>query len=365
MTETVSVALGERSYDIKIGSGLLAETGALIGPLLRRKRVAIVTDETVAGHHLPKLTASLASAGIDARSILLPPGEGTKSFSGLERLCDQLLVAEIERGDLVIAFGGGVIGDLAGLASGLIKRGVDFVQIPTTLLSQVDSSVGGKTAINSKSGKNLVGLFYQPRLVVIDTGLLDTLPRRELLAGYAEVVKYGLIGDRNFFEWLETNGAKLLAGDAPARIRAVETSCAAKARIVEADERETNLRALLNFGHTFGHALEAATGYSDRLVHGEAVAIGMVLAFELSAQLGLAMRQDSERVRLHLKSVGLPTTLREIPGPRLDSAAIRSHMSHDKKAKDGKLTFILARGIGDAFVTSDVSSEKIDELLRG
>jgi 3-dehydroquinate synthase len=364
VTETVSVALGDRSYDVKIGSGLLAQAGHLIAPLLRRKRVAIVTDLTVAMlPHLEALRASLEAASIEYNTVVLPAGEATKSFAELERLCDALLELEVERGDLVIALGGGVIGDIAGLASGLLKRGIDFVQIPTTLLAQVDSSVGGKTAINAKAGKNLVGLFNQPRLVIADTNLLDTLPKRELLAGYAEVVKYGLIGDRPFFEWLEVNGQKLLDGDKDARVRAVQVSCAAKARIVEADERETNLRALLNLGHTFGHALEAATGYGDRLIHGEGVSIGMALAFELSARLGLATRQDSERVTRHLKSVGLPTTIREIKGLPLDTATIISHMTHDKKAKGGKLTFILARGIGDAFVTSDVAMEKVRDVL--
>jgi 3-dehydroquinate synthase len=364
VTETVSVALGDRSYDVKIGAGLLAQAGQLITPLLRRKRVAIVTDLTIAMlPHLETLRTSLQGAAIEYNTVVLPAGEATKSFAELAGLCDALLELEVERGDLVLALGGGVIGDIAGLASGLLKRGIDFVQIPTTLLAQVDSSVGGKTAINARAGKNLVGLFYQPRLVIADTSVLDTLPKRELLAGYAEVVKYGLIGDSPFFAWLEANGQKLLAGDKNARVHAVQVSCAAKARIVEADERETNLRALLNLGHTFGHALEAATGYSERLIHGEAIAIGMVLAFDLSVKLGLATGQDSERVRGHLKSVGLPTTLRDIPGPTLDTAIITHHMTHDKKAKGGKLTFILARGIGDAFVASDVPMEQVREVL--
>jgi 3-dehydroquinate synthase len=364
VTETVSVALGDRSYDVKIGARLLGQAGHLIAPLLRRKRVAIVTDLNLAMlPHLEALRESLQAANIEYNTVVLPAGEATKSFAELARLCDALLELEVERGDLVVALGGGVIGDIAGLASGLLKRGIDFVQIPTSLLAQVDSSVGGKTAINVKAGKNLVGLFYQPRLVIADTAVLGTLPKRELLAGYAEVVKYGLIGDRPFFEWLEANGAKVLAGDQPTAIHAVKVSCAAKARIVEADERETNLRALLNFGHTFGHALEAATNYSDRLVHGEGVAIGMALALELSVRLGLATRQDSERARAHLKSVGLPTSIADISGPPLDRGAILSHMSHDKKAKDGKLTFILARSIGEAFVTSDVPMEKVKEVL--
>lgn len=363
MTETVAVALGDRSYDVKIGPGLLSQAGELIRPFARRKRVAIVTDENVAALHLGTLSRSLTAAGIAATSIVLPPGEATKAFAGLERLSEALLDHEIERGDLIVAFGGGVIGDLAGLTAGLLKRGVDFVQIPTTLLAQVDSSVGGKTAINAKAGKNLVGLFYQPRLVIADTGTLDTLPKRELLAGYAEVVKYGLIGDRPFFEWLEANGAKLIAGDTAARVHAVKASCAAKARIVEADERETNLRALLNFGHTFGHALEAGTGFGERLIHGEGVAIGMVMAFELSVRLGHATRQDAERVRQHFKTVGLQTSVKEVPGPKLDPAELVAHMAHDKKAKDGKPTFILTRGIGDAFVTADVPLEKVAEVL--
>jgi 3-dehydroquinate synthase len=265
VTKTVTVSLGERSYDVKIGAGLLAQTATLLEPFLRRKRVAVVTDATVARLHLPELIGSLDRAGIAHDEVVVPAGEASKSFDGFARLSESLLALGLERGDLILAFGGGVVGDLAGFVAGVLKRGIDFVQIPTTLLAQVDSSVGGKTAINAAAGKNLIGLFNQPRLVIADVELLSTLPKRELLAGYAEVVKYGLLGDHPFFEWLEANGARAIAGDTAARTHAVEVSCAAKARIVEADERETNLRALLNLGHTFAHALEAATGYSAKL----------------------------------------------------------------------------------------------------
>ncbi|MGB6086926.1 3-dehydroquinate synthase [Parvibaculum sp.] len=363
-TRKVTVELGDRAYDILVGRGLIATAADHLLPLLRRKRVAIVTDEAVAALHLPALEKSLDGAGIRHSTMRLPQGEGTKSFAQLEKLTEWLLGEGIERGDLVIALGGGVIGDLTGFAASILRRGVDFAQIPTTLLSQVDSSVGGKTGINTKQGKNLAGAFHQPRLVLADTDALETLPMREFLAGYAEVVKYGLIGDRDFFDWLETNLDRLKAGDVEARIHAIVKSCEAKAATVAADEREGGVRALLNLGHTFGHALEAATGFSDRLVHGEGVAIGMALAFDLSARLGLCPGQDAVRVRNHLERAGLPSRLSDIKGSLPDADGLISLMGQDKKVVDGKLTFILARGIGEAFITRDVDPEALRALLR-
>jgi len=294
---------------------------------------------------------------------VMPPGEGSKSFSGLADLSGALLNAGVDRGGLIVALGGGVIGDLTGFAAGVLKRGVAFAQIPTTLLAQVDSSVGGKTAINATQGKNLIGLFHQPRIVIADTSLLGTLPRRELLAGYAEVAKYGALGDAQFFEWLELKAAKALAGDEKAMVKAVAHSCRMKAEIVARDERETGDRALLNLGHTFGHALEAATGFSDRLVHGEGVAIGMALAFRLSVTLGLCPGQDAERFVRHLKAVGLPSSIGDIAGARPGAGELMRHMAHDKKVTDGKLTFILLRGLGQAFVTREVPLEAVKEVL--
>lgn len=363
MSETVRVSLGERAYDILIGEGVLGEAAARIAPLARRKVVAIITDENVARAHLPTLEKGLRAAGFKGPAIMLPPGEETKSFKGLEHLCGALLTAEIERGDMVLAFGGGVIGDLAGLAAGLIKRGIDFVQVPTTLLAQVDSSVGGKTAINTKEGKNLVGLFHQPRLVLADVGVLGTLPLRELQAGYAEIVKYGLIGDAAFFAWLEKNGARVLDGDTAARIHAIKRSCEMKADIVATDEREGGIRALLNLGHTFGHALEAATGYSSRLLHGEAVAIGCVMAYELSHALGYASQADVARVRAHFDALGLKTRPAEIAGFSATPRELIAHMMHDKKVSDGRLTFVLPKGIGAAFTTRDVSEGSLERVL--
>lgn len=364
LTKTVRVNLDDRSYDILVGPGLISRAGELAAPLLRRRRVAIVTDAHVAQHHLDTLKASLDASGIRHDTVILPPGEQTKCFSILESLMESLLQAGLERGDMLIAFGGGVIGDLTGFAASILKRGIDFIQIPTTLLSQVDSSVGGKTGINTPQGKNLVGTFYQPRLVLADTDVLKTLPMREFLAGYAEVVKYGLIADPDFFEWLESNLDALKAGDEAARIHAIETSCRWKAKIVAQDEREGGVRALLNLGHTFGHALEAATGFSsERLVHGESVSIGMVLAFELSAQLGLCPGQDTVRMRRHLERAGLPTRLDEVAGGLPGPDELIELMGHDKKAVDGKLTFILARGIGDAFITQDVSHADLVTVL--
>ncbi len=368
MSETITVGLGARAYDIHVGGGLLAHAGELLKPhLLNNKSkgiVPVVTDANVAALHLQPLLAALEQSGIKAAPIVMPPGEGSKSFAGLEKLSDALLELEVDRKGLVIALGGGVIGDLTGFAAGVLKRGVAFAQIPTTLLAQVDSSVGGKTAINARQGKNLIGLFHQPRIVIADTALLATLPRRELLAGYAEVVKYGALGDADFFGWLEANAAKALDGNDSALVKAVAHSCKMKADIVARDERETGDRALLNLGHTFGHALEAATNFDDRLVHGEGVAIGVVLAFKLSVKLGLCPGQDAERFSRHLKAIGLPTAISDIPGPALSPDFLVAAMAHDKKVSDGKLTFILLRGLGEAFVTRDVPLEAVKEVLE-
>lgn len=360
---TVAVDLGARRYEIAIGEGLIAEAGKRIKPFLRRPVVAIVTDSNVAVHHLDSLQQSLAEAGIAATAIVLPPGEATKSYRHLAETCDGLLAAGIERRDMVIALGGGVIGDLAGFAASILRRGVDFIQIPTTLLAQVDSSVGGKTGINSPHGKNLIGAFHQPRAVLIDIALLDTLPRRELAAGYAEVAKYGLLGDAQFFSWLEANAPSLFAGDAQSRIKAITKSCEMKARIVVEDETETGVRALLNLGHTFGHALEAATGYTSRLLHGEAVSIGMAQAFRFSERQGLCARGIAARIEKHLRSVGLPTRLSDIPGELPTPAKLLAIMRQDKKAVSGKLTFILVRGIGEAFITRDVEEKDVLAFL--
>jgi len=363
-TETVHVALDNRSYDIHVGNGLLTQAGPHLKPLLRRARTAIITDETVARLHLPALQKSLDSAGIKHDAFSLPAGEGSKNFANLERVTAWLLEQGIERGDLIVALGGGVIGDLTGFAAAIARRGMDFVQIPTTLLSQVDSSVGGKTGINTAQGKNLVGAFHQPRLVLADLDVLKTLSKRDFVAGYAEVVKYGLINDRDFFDWLDEHLDALIAGDDTLRLHAIVTSCRAKATIVALDERESNVRALLNLGHTFGHALEAATGFSDRLLHGEGVAIGMSLAFELSNRLGLCPKQDVVRMQRHMKRAGLPSQLSDVPGNLPGPDALIELMGQDKKVVDGALTFILARGIGEAFITRDVSRDALRVLLQ-
>ena len=358
----VSVALGARSYDVRIEAGLLGRAGELLAPLARGRAMAIVTDSHLAPH-LETLATALADAGVASEAIMLPAGEGTKSWSRLEVLTDRLLELGIERGDHVIALGGGVIGDLVGFATAILKRGCGFVQVPTSLLAQVDSSVGGKTAINSRAGKNLIGAFHQPAMVLIDPDVLDTLPLRELRAGYAEVVKYGLIDDFAFFEWCEGNGAALLAGDSVAREHAIARSVAAKARIVAADERETTgVRALLNLGHTFGHALEAETGFSDRLLHGEAVAAGMALAFAFSAHKGLCPGQDAERVAAHLREVGLPDGL-AAAGVAASGARLVEHMLHDKKMDAGTLPFLLARGIGRTYLDKSVDLEEVAAFL--
>lgn len=360
----VHVSLGERSYDIAIGHGLLTEIGAQIVPFLPRPLTAIVTDENVASRHLQMLEDSLRAAGIASTAIILAPGEATKSFGKLAEVCDGLLAASIERRDRIIAFGGGVIGDLAGLAAAILRRGVGFIQIPTTLLAQVDSSVGGKTGINSKHGKNLIGAFHQPVAVFADTALLETLPRRELAAGYAEVAKYGALGDASFFAWLENNIDGIFAGDAALRGRAVEVSCLAKARIVAEDETETGVRALLNLGHTFGHALEAATGYSSRLLHGEAVAIGMVQAARFSEREGCCVAGTADRLALHLARAGLPVSTAGIADSLPSPAGLLEIMRQDKKSVGGKLTLILLRGIGEAFIARDVDEGRIVAFLE-
>ena len=361
--EIVPVALPGRAYDVVIGRGLLDEAGARIGALLSRPRVAVITESRVAAAHLAELEAALAAEGIAMSALVLDPGEGTKGWDGLTRSVEWLLSEKVERGDIVVAFGGGVIGDLAGFAAAVVRRGVRFVQIPTTLLAQVDSSVGGKTGINTPHGKNLVGAFHQPSLVLADTAVLETLSDRDFLAGYGEVVKYGLLGDAWFFEWLEVNGPRLRS-DPAALIHAVRRSVEMKAEIVLRDEREAGDRALLNLGHTFCHALEAATGYSDRLLHGEGVAIGCALAFELSARLGLCSQEDPSRVAAHLEAMGQKVDLSDIPGDLPGAAALLELMGQDKKVVDGTLRFILARGIGAAFVTSDVPRDAVLSVLE-
>ncbi len=362
--ERVPVSLGARAYDILIGDGLLQNAGSHISPLLKRKKVAIVTDANVASHHLATLESSLAAQAIACSSIVIAPGEASKSFATLTDLCDKLLAAELERRDFVIALGGGVIGDLTGFAAAIIRRGIGFIQIPTSLLAQVDSSVGGKTGINSSHGKNLVGAFYQPSLVLADLGVLATLPQRERAAGYAEVAKYGLLGDAPFFDWLDTNVGKIMSGDRAATAHAVKTSCETKARIVAEDETETGVRALLNLGHTFGHALEAATGYGQRLLHGEAVAIGMVQAFRFSAMLGHCDEALAARVESHLQKAGLPTNVTGLVSHLPSPEKLADIMRQDKKAEGGKLTFILSHGIGKAFIAKDVPTEKVTAFLK-
>jgi len=359
---TVRVELKERSYDIVIGENVLAEAGKLLVPVLKRPRVIIITDETVAGLHLAALQTSLSSCSIAHEHVILPAGEKTKSFAELQRLLNTLLELNPDRHTTLIALGGGVVGDLVGFAASILLRGVDFVQVPTTLLAQVDSSVGGKTGINTKYGKNLVGSFYQPRLVLADINTLLTLPRRQLLAGYGEVVKYGVINDYPFFVWLEEHGAKALSGDKAALTHAVQESCKAKAEIVGKDERESGLRALLNFGHTFGHALEAEKGFGDTLLHGEAVAIGMVMALQLSLKRGLCEPEDLDRVVRHLKAVGLPTSPRDIAG-KWNSECLIEHCYHDKKAVGGELTFILAEKIGKTIITQGIKRTELEAVL--
>jgi 3-dehydroquinate synthase len=363
----VPVALGARAYDIVIGCGLVASLGQRINALRPGARVAIVTDETVAQLHAGAVEAALKSAGSVSARIVVPAGEGSKNYATFEQVCEAIIDARVERNDLIVALGGGVIGDLAGFAASCVRRGLDFVQVPTTLLAQVDSSVGGKTGINSLQGKNLVGAFHQPILVIADTALLDTLPKREFRAGYAEVAKYGLLGDATFFVWLEKNWQDVFAGGQSsanfAREHAIAVCCRGKAGIVARDERETGERALLNLGHTFGHALEAGCGFSDRLLHGEAVSLGMALAFEFSARKGLLAASEADRATAHLAAVGLPTHVNQVPGgvPGID--ALMNLIGQDKKVKRGKLTFILVRGIGQAFVENDVDPAEVRAFL--
>ena len=362
----VEVALGDRAYDIVIGRDQLASLGERIAALRPGARTAIVTDRTVAKHWLEQTEASLAASGIASSRIIVDEGEGSKTYAGFQQVCEGLISAKIERNDLVIALGGGVVGDLAGFAAAAVRRGVDFVQVPTSLLAQVDSSVGGKTGINSPQGKNLIGAFHQPVLVIADTAILDTLSPRQFCAGYAEVAKYGLLGDAAFFAWLEAHHAEIFSGGA-AREHAIATSCRAKAAIVARDERENGERALLNLGHTFGHALEAATGFSDRLFHGEGVSVGMVLAAQLSAQLGMIADDDATRIQRHLVDVGLPTRLQDIAGfaqeGLADADALMTLMAQDKKVKRGRLTFILMRAIGQAVISNDVEPALVRDFL--
>lgn len=359
---TVHVPLGERAYDIVIGTGLLESAGERLKALYADRRFGIVTDTEVAREQLPRLTQSLTAAGLDHAVVTVPNGESSKSITRLNEVVEGLLDARLERGDIVLALGGGVVGDLAGFAAAVTRRGMDFVQLPTSLLAQVDSSVGGKTGINSPHGKNLIGAFHQPRLVLADISSLATLPPRQFASGYAEVVKYGLIDDEDFFFWLEENRREIFDGG-PARAEAVARSCAAKARVVTEDEKETGVRALLNLGHTFGHALESATGYSDRLLHGEGVAIGMMLAHGFSAKLGLAASQDTGRIAAHLTAAGLPTKLADIPGDLPGTDVLMQAIAQDKKVVRGTLTFILTRGIGKAFVERDVAPAAVAEFL--
>ncbi|WP_374625595.1 3-dehydroquinate synthase [Devosia sp.] len=366
MTEPsrVHVPLGERAYDIEIGAGLLDAAGARLRAMFPGRRFGIVTDTEVARTQLPRLLAGLDREGLGHAEIVLPNGEASKSFARLGEVVDFILAARLERGDLIVALGGGVIGDLAGFAAAIARRGMNFIQMPTTLLAQVDSSVGGKTGINSPHGKNLVGAFHQPRLVLADLDALATLPARQFAAGYAEVVKYGLIDDAPFYHWLEANRTAIFSGDMARRAEMVARCCAAKTRFVLADEKETGVRALLNLGHTFGHALEAATGYSDRLLHGEGVAIGMVLAHGFSARLGLAPGQDTGRIAQHLVAAGLPTRLADIPGELPPTDVLMAAIAQDKKVVRGALTFILTRGIGEAFIERNVEAAAVRDYLE-
>ena len=363
----VPVALGSRSYEIVIGPGMIAAAGDAVKQLAPAARCAVVTDETVARVHLPALASSFASAGVALEEILIPAGEASKSFTHLVQLCDTLLERRLDRGDIVIALGGGVIGDLAGFAASILKRGVRLVQIPTTLLAQVDSSVGGKTGINTRHGKNLIGTFHQPSLVLIDTDVLDTLDARQLRSGYAEVAKYGLLGDAAFFDWLETHWAGIFEGNAAARLHAIERSCLAKAVLVAEDERDTGRRALLNLGHTFGHALESWAGYSAKLLHGEAVAIGMVLAFEMSEEMEFCAPGTAARAAAHLKKAGLPVRIADMSektgGAAPTAEELVALMMQDKKVTAGRLSFVLVRGVGDAFVSDAVEPDRLLAFL--
>jgi 3-dehydroquinate synthase len=365
MTATrVRVGLGERAYDIVVGTNVLASAGREIAALTRSRRAFVVTDENVARRHLDALRVALRGGEIECAVAILPPGEATKSFAMLEHVTSLMLDAGIERGDMIVAMGGGVMGDLAGFAAGILKRGVDYVQIPTTLLAQVDSSVGGKTAIDTPQGKNLIGLFHQPRLVLADTGVLDSLPSREMRAGLAEVLKYGLIEDAVFAEWVAANTQAILTKPGAERRDAIVSSCKMKARVVEADEHEAGQRALLNLGHTFAHGIEAAAGYSGRVLHGEAVAVGCGLAFELSERLGLAPAGTAAKVRSWFAAAGLPAQLADLPDLGATAEEFMAHMAQDKKARGGRIVFVLARGIGKAFLADDVDRQVIERMLN-
>ncbi|KRB42950.1 MAG: 3-dehydroquinate synthase [Pseudomonadota bacterium] len=363
MSRTVRVGLAERAYDVVVGEGLLDRAGTILAPFFKNMRTAIVSDATVWALHGQRLTAALSAAGIASDAIVVPPGEPSKSWEGLADVSDRLLELELDRGDIIIAFGGGVVGDLAGFAAAIYKRGIDFIQIPTTLLAQVDSSVGGKTAIDTARGKNLIGAFHQPKLVLADLDVLATLPDREMRAGYAEIIKYGLLGDFAFFEWLEANGPAVLAREPDALAYAVARSIEMKAEIVVEDEKEAGRRALLNLGHTFGHALEAETGYGEALLHGEAVAAGSAIAFRFSAAQGLCDSQDAQRAEAAIAAVGLPTRLTQVSSGQFGADQLVRHMGQDKKAEGGKLTFILARALGDAFVAKDVNAQAVRDFL--
>ena len=359
------INLRENSYDIIIEHGLLSELGALISKKFGKPKTFIVTDSNIAAHWLKQTIESLSAQGMSPKVLEVPVGERTKSFINLEKIIDQLLESKVDRDSVLIALGGGVIGDLAGFAGAVTLRGIKVIQVPTTLLSQVDSSVGGKTGVNVRQGKNLVGSFHQPSLVAIDTQVLQTLPSRQLFAGYAEVLKYGLIKDRSFFDWLELNGKKVLEGDKLAQQFAIFTSCRIKAEIVEADEKEKNLRAILNFGHTFGHALEAEAGYDGNLLHGEAVSIGMVLAIELSKSLGYLSGQDAGRAVEYIRNIGLPTNINSVEGSTSwHPDGIIQHMQHDKKVSNGQLRFVLIKSIGEAYLTADVERNDIYRVIE-
>jgi 3-dehydroquinate synthase len=359
----IRVGLQARSYDVMIGHDLIDRAGGLMRPMLPRGRTTVVCDETVERVHGSRLRKALKSDGIEASWVILPPGEQTKSWEGLADLSDRLLALGLDRGDVVTAFGGGVIGDLTGFAASIYKRGIDFIQIPTTLLSQVDSSVGGKTAIDTPRGKNLIGAFHQPLLVLADLSVLATLSNREMRAGYAEVIKYGLLGDFDFFEWLEHEGKAVLALRPDAVARAVARSVEMKAEIVGADEKEAAARALLNLGHTFGHALEAETGYGPTLLHGEGVAIGCAQAFRFSAKLGHCSSQDATRAEAAIAAAGLPTRMAQVKGGPFTADALLRHMGQDKKAEGGRLTFVLAKAIGQAFVAKGVDAAEVRAFL--
>lgn len=362
--QVVQVSLKDRSYDIIIGDGVMGDAGLLFSTRLPHARAAVITDSNVEKIHLSRLCDALEKSGVTVTSIIVPAGEKSKSFSTFEAVVEKIIAAKLERGDCVIALGGGVVGDLSGFAASAVRRGMNFVQVPTSLLAQVDSSVGGKTGINSPQGKNLIGAFYQPRLVIADTAILDTLPVREFRAGYAEVVKYGLINQPDFFDWLEKNWQEIFSGGEK-RIEAIARSCRSKAEVVARDEHENGERALLNLGHTFAHALETAVHYDTaRLVHGEAVAIGMVLAHRLSVALGLMSADEANRVEAHLKEVGLPTRLCDVPGELPDAETLLKLIAQDKKVSRGSLTFILSRGIGKSFIAKDVAADKVLAFLK-